>query len=191
MKVLTILGSPRKSSNTARVLEVMSEEMIANGHEVENIAIGDVDIGGCLSCFTCKNYPDEPGCIQKDDAHVVFQKMIDADAVVLSSPLYCWGFSSQIKALMDRAFCLVHAYGGPEHKSLVEGRTFALVATSGGPLENNLNLLKMPFDKEMAFIKAKNAGHFLVPNCFNMEIDQNITPQVIEKAKQFARDFVS
>ncbi|MCX6646871.1 MAG: flavodoxin family protein [bacterium] len=190
MKVLTILGSPRKNSNTAKVLECMAEELAEQGHDVENIAVVDFVINGCMSCFACKNNPDEPDCIQDDEAKFIFEKMIDADAVIISTPLYCWGFSSQIKALIDRSICLVTGFGGPNHKSLVGGKRFALVATSGGPLENNLDLLEKPFDMEMFFLATVNAGHFLVPNCYNAEVDENITPEIIEMAKIFARELV-
>jgi multimeric flavodoxin WrbA len=190
MKVLTILGSPRKNSNTAAILNYMAEELTGLGHEVDNIAITDYVINGCMSCFACKNYPDEPGCVQDDEAEFVFQKMIDSDVVILSTPLYCWGFSSQIKALIDRCICLVTGFGGANHKSLVGGKKFALVATSGGPFENNLDILEKPFDKEMFFLATDNAGHFLVPNCYNAKVDENITLEIIDDAKKFARELV-
>jgi multimeric flavodoxin WrbA len=54
---------------------------------------------------------DRPGCVQKDDAFSVFERMMAADALIYSSPLYCWDFPAQMKALIDRHFCLVTGYG--------------------------------------------------------------------------------
>ena len=100
MKVTTILGSPKKKKgNTAKVLGWFEDELTNLGHEVDRINIIDREVKGCLGCGTCQNKADEPGCVQKDDAVAIFENMMSADAVVYASPLYCWGFSSQMKAL--------------------------------------------------------------------------------------------
>ena len=188
MKVVSILGSPNKKGNTAKVLDCIADELRNNGHIVKLIVLNDLDVRGCQACFACKQFPDEPACVQNDDAGEIFEKMIDADAVILSTPLYCWGFSSQLKALIDRSICLVTGYGAPNFKSLVAGKKFALVATSGGPLENNLDILKTPWKHEMKFLGAVNAGEFMVPGCVNTGVDENITSDIVEDAKIFARE---
>ncbi|OQY43177.1 MAG: NADPH-dependent FMN reductase, partial [Desulfobacteraceae bacterium 4572_87] len=112
MKILTLLGSPKISGNTATVLS-MFEENVKTEHEVERIHITQHKVGGCLGCMKCQAKKDAPGCVQKDDALTIFDKMIHADAIVYASPLYCWSFSSQIKPLIDRHVCLVSGYGTP------------------------------------------------------------------------------
>ena len=59
MKVMTILGSPRRNGNTAKVLGQF-ESMISNGHEVERIDIVDSNVKGCVGCYACQQKPDEP-----------------------------------------------------------------------------------------------------------------------------------
>ena len=118
MKIITILGSPRKKGNTAKVLS-MFEGKVEKNHEVERINITQYKVGGCLGCYKCKEKKDEPGCVQKDDALTIFEKMIQADAIVYASPLYCWSFTSQIKPLIDRHFCLVSGDGTPDQDSLI------------------------------------------------------------------------
>lgn len=188
MKVVSILGSPRKKGNTAKVLDCIADELRKNGHIVEQIVLNDLDVRGCQACFACKQFPDEPACVQNDDAGEIFDKMIASDAIIMSSPLYCWGFSSQLKALIDRSICLVTGYGGPDLKSLIAGKKMALVATSGGPLKDNLDILKTPWEREIKFSLAINAGEFLVPNCVNMGVDENITSEILEDARTFARE---
>ncbi len=81
MKIITILGSPRTKGNTAKVLS-MFEDNVGAKHEIERINIAQYKVGGCLGCYKCKEIKDEPGCVQKDDALTIFEKMIRADAIV-------------------------------------------------------------------------------------------------------------
>jgi len=71
MKIITILGSPRKKGNTAKVLS-MFEDKVKKNHEVEHINITQYKVDGCLGCYKCKEKKDEPGCVQKDDALTIF-----------------------------------------------------------------------------------------------------------------------
>jgi multimeric flavodoxin WrbA len=105
-----------------QLLEIKIPELTNLGHEVDRINIIDREVKGCLGCGTCQNKADEPGCVQKDDAVSIFENMMSADAVVYASPLYCWDFSSQMKALIDRHFCLMTGYGSPGYRSLLDGR---------------------------------------------------------------------
>ena len=94
MKIIAILGSPRKKGNTAKVLS-MFDNKIGTDHEVEIVNITEYKISGCLGCYKCKEKTDEPGCIQNDDAAIIFDKLIQADAIIYATPLYCWSFTSQ------------------------------------------------------------------------------------------------
>ncbi len=164
MKIMTILGSPKKKGNTAKVLG-MFEEIVSTGHEVDRINIIDYDVKGCLGCGKCQQKPDEPGCVQKDDAMDLFDRMMKADAVVYASPLYCWSFTSQIKPLIDRHFCLVTGYGTPEYKALLDGLPVALLVTCGGPVEENTEHIQGIFEGISAYGKCKTVGKYILPFC--------------------------
>ncbi len=73
-KIVTLLGSPRKKGNTAKVLKAF-EENIAVDHEVVRVNIAEMNINGCLGCHACQNEEDLPGCVQKDDVEVLFQEI--------------------------------------------------------------------------------------------------------------------
>lgn len=133
MKVLTILGGPKKNGKTATALRAFEEEARACGNEVEELDVTDYAIHGCLGCFACMANQGEPGCVQKDDARKVFEKMIAADAVVMASPIYCFFLSSQIKPLIDRSFCL-------SNTPLMDGKRMALLTTCLGVTEGNADL---------------------------------------------------
>ena len=164
MKVITILGSPKKNGNTARALDMLEENLISQGHEMERIHIIDYNIKGCMGCFACMGKNDEPGCILKDDAISVFERMISADAIVYASPIYAFDFTSQIKPLIDRHLCLIQDYGYPNQTSLIQGKRVALLITCGGSAEGNADLVQVIFDRSMdGMLKCNVVGKYIVP----------------------------
>ena len=164
MKIITILGSPRKKGNTAKVLSMFEDE-IGKNYEVERININHYKVGGCLGCYKCQERKGEPGCVQKDDALTIFEKMIQADAIVYASPLFFWSFTSQIKPLIDRHFCLVSDYGMPDHNSLLSGKPTALLVTCAGPIEGNCDAIQSIFNGFSDYVKMMAKGNFILPFC--------------------------
>ena len=164
MRIVTILGSPTKKGNTAAVLS-QAEELIGREHEVDRINIIDHEVRGCRGCGACEKNPDQPACVQKDDAEAIFQRMITADAIIYASPLYCWSYTAQLKALLDRHFCLVTGYGTPQCKSLIAGKPAALLVTCAGPVEQNADLIPQIFDRMASYIKTPVVGKYIVPGC--------------------------
>jgi multimeric flavodoxin WrbA len=164
MKILTIQGSPRKKGNTATVLD-MFERRLANRQTVERVDIVDFDIKGCIGCGACQQVADEPGCVQKDDAPGLFERVMAADAVVLATPLYCWGFSAQLKPFIDRHLCMVKGYGMEQYKSLLEAKPLALLVTCGGPVEDNADVIQTTFDRMADFLRCRVVGKYVVPFC--------------------------
>ncbi len=164
MKIITILGSPRKKGNTAKVLSIF-EDKVGKNHEVERININKYKVSGCLGCYKCQERMNEPGCVQKDDTLAIFEKMIQADAIVYASPLYCWSFTSQIKPLIDRHFCLVTGAGTPDHDSLISGKPTALLVTCAGPIEGNCDAIQSIFSGFTDYAKLMAKGNFILPFC--------------------------
>ncbi len=97
-KVLILSGSPRKNGNSDILCDEFMKGAIEAGNEVEKIRIAEKNIGYCRACYACKNGP----CAIKDDMTEVLQKMIDADVIVLASPVYFYSIDAQLKALIDR-----------------------------------------------------------------------------------------
>ena len=164
MKIITILGSPRTKGNTAKVLS-MFEENVGKDHEIERINITRYKVGGCVGCYKCKEIKDEPGCAQKDDALPIFEKMIRADAIVYASPLYCWSFTSQMKPLIDRHFCLVSDAGTSDHDSLISGKPAALLMTCAGPVQGNCDAIQRIFASFIDYLRLTPKGNFILPFC--------------------------
>lgn len=184
MKITTILGSPRKKGNTAKVLG-MVEEYVAQEHDIDRINITEYKVNGCLGCGACQKKTDEPGCVQKDDAMSLFERMMGADVVIYSSPLYCWGFSAQMKALIDRHFCLVKNYGSPDFKSFIKGKRTALLVTCGGPIEDNADLIRELFNRLNLYAKSDVIGKYILPFCTTPD---ELGEEAAEIAKKMAGD---
>jgi len=102
MKVLGIVGSPRKGGNT----EIMVEEALAaareSGAEIDIFLIYDKTIAGCDACASCFQTGK---CRIKDDMQSLYKKMEEADAMLFGSPVYFHSYTAQAKAIIDRTFC--------------------------------------------------------------------------------------
>ena len=110
MRIMTILGSPRRQGNTAKVLGWVEEQFRADGHEVDSANILDYRVQGCGECMACKKGTVEL-CSIGDDANGLFKRMVAADLVLIAAPVFCWGFPAQIKGLIDRMFCMMDFAG--------------------------------------------------------------------------------
>ena len=187
MKIITILGSPRKKGNTAKLLSMFENEIKEN-HQIERINITQYKVGGCLGCYKCKEKNSDHGCVQKDDALSIFEKMIQSDAIVYASPLYCWSFTSQIKPLIDRHFCLVSGDGTTDHGSLIVGKRAALLVTCAGPIEGNCDAIQGIFAGFTDYLKLKGKGNFILPFCTTPDA---IGDKGAELAQHLARSIIS
>ena len=99
-KVLILSGSPRKNGNSDLLCDEFMKGAVAAGHQVEKIRVAEKQIGFCRACYACK---DTGICAIKDDMAEVLQKMIDADVLVLASPVYFYSIDAQLKAVIDRS----------------------------------------------------------------------------------------
>jgi multimeric flavodoxin WrbA len=100
MKVVGIVGSPRKKGNTeiltAHTLQAIAEE----GIETELIRLAGLDIKPCNACDYCRT---EHKCNIKDDLNPIYEKMKQADGIILASPVYFGSATALVKALMERS----------------------------------------------------------------------------------------
>jgi len=187
MNVLTLLGSARKKGNTETVLTLVEKELQALEHTVERVTLHDKTIKGCLGCLKCLAHPDEIACVQHDDADEIMKKMIVADVVLFTSPIYFWGFSAQIKALIDRNNAFVTQCFKPGHTSLLKDKRIGLLATGADSFENNAEGLFTAFDRFATFLLAQITGTLYVGNCL---IPSDLPEKTSERARILAHSLV-
>ena len=107
MKILVLNGSPKEKSDTFRMTEAFLKGLNRNGeHEVNVIRVIDKDIAPCRGCFGCWERMDGH-CVIEDDQNAILDIYREADIIIWSFPLYCYGMPSHLKALLDRTIPLV------------------------------------------------------------------------------------
>jgi multimeric flavodoxin WrbA len=189
MRIVTLLGSPRIRGNTATVLEVFEHLASQQQHSIERINAVDWTVGGCLGCDTCFQTLDEPGCAQDDDAGWILEHILAADLVVYASPVYAWGFTAQLKALIDRHYCLVKWQGDKVTAALMAGKRAALLTTCGGDAADNADLLQVVFKRLMAYLQSRPAGIYVLDNCSSRPNGPGATGEVL--AQRMARELLA
>jgi len=101
IKVLAIAGSPRRHGNSETLLDWVLGSMVEDpAVTIEKIALSEADIHPCNGCNACEKLNK---CVQRDGMDVLHDKLLEADCIILSSPIFCMGIASQPKALIDRA----------------------------------------------------------------------------------------
>ncbi len=137
MKVVIINGSPHKEGNTAYGLNLVAEELVKEGIDVEWIQVGGTKVRGCLGCWKCGELGE---CVIKNDlVNENLNKLAEADGILIGSPIYYEGINGSLKSFLDRSF-LVLGYGAPVNKlRLKVGAAMVAVRRSGGI--NALNTL--------------------------------------------------
>lgn len=98
-KVLILSGSPRKNGNSELLCGQFQKGAEEAGHQVQMIRVADKKIGYCRACYACK---ETGACVIQDDMGELLQNMIDADVIVLASPVYFYSIDAQLKAVIDR-----------------------------------------------------------------------------------------
>ena len=99
-KVLILSGSPRKGGNSDILCDEFAQGAQEAGNEVEKIRVASNNIHPCSACYYCRDHGG--ACVYKDDMAAILQKMIDADVLVLASPVYFYSIDAQLKAMIDR-----------------------------------------------------------------------------------------
>lgn len=101
MQVLILNGSPRMKGNTRTVLKAM-EAQLQSRHTVTFVDVCRRKISGCVACNGCKKNGGH--CICPDESDALMQQVIDADLLILGTPVYWWGMSSQLKMAVDKFY---------------------------------------------------------------------------------------
>ena len=111
-KIIILNGSPRKNFNTAKLLKEAQKGAEAVGAETEYFNLYDINYKGCLSCFACKRKGSTTNCVCaiKDDLRPVLEKCINADAIIIGSPVYFSYPTGEFRSFLERLLFPVHTY---------------------------------------------------------------------------------
>lgn len=128
MKILAINGSPRKVGNTFLMLNNVLDVLKAAGAETEIYQAGGKQVHGCLACGKCRI--QKSNCVIGDWVNDVYDKMVAADAIIIGSPTYFSGLSTETKAVIDRCGYVSRSNGHTLSRKL--GAAVTAVRRAGG-----------------------------------------------------------
>ncbi len=101
MKILCVVGSPRKKGNTDTLMDAAIDSAKKYGAQVEKIYLSDLQFKGCIGCEGCaKTFK----CVINDDMQIIYNKIENADGIILGSPTYYYNVTSLTKMFIDRLY---------------------------------------------------------------------------------------
>ena len=98
-KVLLVSASPRRGGNSDTLCDQFASGAISAGHTVEKVFLRDYKINYCSGCSVCNH---RHVCVLQDDMKGLLDKMMAADVIVLSTPVYFYTMNGQLKTFIDR-----------------------------------------------------------------------------------------
>ncbi len=121
-KILVINGSPKKEqSTTMAVTNAFVKGLLSSGkYESETLTVSSMNIKPCLGCLGCWGISEGECIIKDDDIPMLKSKILAADIIVLSFPLFYFGMPGSMKCAVDRLLSILNTYEGqdvPENKS--------------------------------------------------------------------------
>ncbi|SES97597.1 Multimeric flavodoxin WrbA [Methanococcoides vulcani] len=177
MKVLGIVGSPRKNGNTDVVVQKVLEGVAESGAETETIYINDLNFKGCQGCGFCNVMPE---CKIKDDMTEVYKKIEEADGFVFGSSIYFFQFTGQMRLFLDRCYALVDAELKPR---IPVGKKAVLVRSQGAPDKSTYENVFDEFSECLTTFFGMEVKDRLVAAGFDLPREVKKDTELMEKAK--------
>ena len=151
-KVVVLIGSVRKNGNT----ELLANRFIegaGKNNQVEVISVSEYNVSPCIGCNSCFSRENN-ACFNDDDMSIIYEKLANADVVVIASPVYFYGISAQLKAIVDR----LHT---PMRNSF-NIKKLGLLLVGAAELENLFDPIIMQYRMVCDFFHLEDAGMVLV-----------------------------
>lgn len=177
MKIISLVSSPRKNSNTIFLVEEVIKSAKNEGAEVEIIDLSKAHIEFCSGCLTCMRTGK---CIIKDDFEQIKSKMRSSDGIIIGTPTYMNSYNAVLKRFLER-------FGLYEHMtSEVFGNKYvAVVTTSLGQADGAIKALSSQVG---IYGRAFNSGNIAAP-LKGRELKD--CPEILESANSLGKKLVN
>ena len=147
MKIIALIGSPRKMSNCEILVDEMAKGAMENGHEIVKYILNDLDIAPCLGCELCREGND---CQHIDDGTEIIDQLAEGANIIFASPIYFGQMSAQAKTIVDRFYSIFNnpnkSFGKNAKAAVILTHAFPgsygpyLQLTIAQPFENNMQM---------------------------------------------------
>ncbi len=159
-KIVVITGSPRKKGNSFAMTDAFIQAAEAKGHTVTRFDAAMKKVGGCRACETC--FKTGKACSFDDDFNTIAPAILEADAVVFTTPVYWYSIPAQIKGVIDRLFSFCVA--GKD----IAGKECALITCCEEEDMSVMDGVRIPIERSAALLKWKMVGQVLIPGVLNI-----------------------
>lgn len=159
MKILLISGSPHKAGTTSVLIKAFSKGAESAGHEVYHFNAGEKEVHPCIACEKCHSAVS--ACVFRDAFDEIRDMLIEADAVVFASPIYYYGLTAQLKAVIDRF------YGIDEQ--LQTAKKTALLLACGDNTMESAECAASPFYGMVDYLGWEIADVIAAKGCYTAE----------------------
>lgn len=151
-KIVVLVGSMRKHGNTEILVSEFVKGSKENGNEVTIISVADYHIMPCTGCNACRKRINKD-CVMKDDMQTIFPVLKEADIIVVASPVYFYGLSARLKAIIDR----LHQPA----RSALKVKKLGLMLVAADTLPAVFDSIKLQYQLILDYFNLDNIGEVL------------------------------
>ena len=149
--IVILVGSMRKGGNTDLLARRFAEGA-AEHNSVEIVSVADYKVAPCIGCNTC--FTREGNACRIHDMDVIYERLRRADVLVIASPVYFYGISAELKAIIDRLHTPM--------RNTFAIRMLALLLVGAAELPNLFDPILMQYQMILDFFHLQDCGKVLV-----------------------------
>ncbi|MHA1245401.1 MAG: flavodoxin family protein [Candidatus Heimdallarchaeota archaeon] len=178
IKVLGIIGSPRRNGNT----ELMVDEVLAGakeaGAEIDKVILNELNISPCQACNSCSKTGI---CKIQDDMNIVNEKMKESSVFVYGTPVFYWGPTAQFKAFMDRLLAT-------SRQGIIKDKQVIVTIPLGGSESVARHTIGMITDS-VNYQKAKIIAQIIAPATGDLGVVKQKT-EIMKQAREAGKNVI-
>ena len=156
MKIVVLTGSPRKHGTSTLLASEFIRGAEEAGHTVFRFDCAFQKVHPCIACDKCRT--TDEGCVWKDDMEILNPHLLEADAVVLVSPIYYYDWNAQLKTVIDRFYANSEALRAPKDTALMLTMADDTMESADGAILSYRNM--------MGFMNWKDRGVIAARDCW-------------------------
>lgn len=175
--IAVLVGSMRKHGNTELLVSDFVKGAKESGNKVSVISVADYHVIPCKGCNACRKRVNKD-CIIQDDMQKVFSILKEADIIVLASPVYFYGISARLKAIIDR----LHQPA----RSTLKVKKLGLLLVAADTLPTVFDAIKLQYHLILDYFHLQNIGEVMA---YGVEAVGDIKGKsALDEAHQLGKD---
>ena len=188
MEIVAICGSPRKSGNTATLIEALLEGAREAGASTTRFDAAAMNIGDCDADRACLETA-EAGCVLQDDMQEIYEALQSADAWVFGCPVYFWNVAAPLKRVIDRLYAFYTEEGG-WHLGLEGKRRGAVIVVQADAEQETPRRNAEYIASVLRDLNVEVVGK-LAESSLEGPRDAAGQPELLERARQLGRELAA